>query len=516
LTDNLTGPLALIILDGFGCSKAKDANAIYLANKWFWNEAWEKYPHTLLATSGERVGLPDGQMGNSEVGHMNIGAGRIIQMDISRIDVAIQNGTFFENPAFLDAMKNAKEKNSALHLMGLVSDGGVHSMNTHLYALLYMAQQNGIEKIFVHCFLDGRDTPPQSGAGYVAELIDKIGAIGAGRIASVVGRYYAMDRDKRWDRVQQAYELLTQGRAYRKSTDPVAAIKQSYAEEVGDEFVKPISIVDEHEQPVATIKDGDSVIFFNFRSDRAREITRALTEENFDGFKREVFPKVHYVCMTQYDATFPLPIAFGPQTHNNILVQIFAQHGIKNIRIAETEKYAHVTFFFNGGVEKEYPFEERVLVPSPKVATYDMQPEMSAYGITDEVLKALNDDRAKVFIINFANADMVGHTGMMGPAIRAIENVDICLGKIVPAFLKKGGAVLITADHGNAEEMEDPETGEPQTAHTTNPVPLLYVNDNYKGKLRSGGALEDIAPTMLGILGIEKPLEMTGTDLRES
>jgi len=493
----------------------KDANAIYLANKWFWNEYWPKYPHTLLATSGERVGLPDGQMGNSEVGHMNIGAGRIIQMDVTRIDMAIQDGTFFENPAFLGAIKNAKENNSALHLMGLVSDGGVHSMNTHLYALLYMANKHGLEKVFVHCFLDGRDTPPQSAAGYVAALIEKAGAIGSGRVASVVGRYYAMDRDKRWDRVEQAYELLTLGKAYRKSSDPVAAIKQSYAEEVNDEFVKPICVTDQAGEPVATIKDNDSLIFFNFRSDRAREITRAFTDSSFDGFHREVFPKVHFVCMTQYDATFTLPIAFRSQTHNNILVQILAQHQIKNIRIAETEKYAHVTFFFNGGVEKEYPFEERVLVQSPKVATYDLKPEMSAYGITDEVLKALDENRDKVFIINFANADMVGHSGMMGPAIRAVEAIDNCLGKIVPAFQKKGGAVMITADHGNAEEMEDPETGEPQTAHTTNPVPLLYVNDNFKGKLRDGGALEDIAPTMLGILGIPKPAEMTGSDLRE-
>jgi 2,3-bisphosphoglycerate-independent phosphoglycerate mutase len=323
-----------------------------------------------------------------------------------------------------------------------------------------------------------------------------------------------MDRDKRWDRVEQAYDLLTAGTSEHKSTDPVAAIRESYAREIGDEFVKAISVVDQNNAPVATIKSGDSVIFFNFRSDRAREITRALTDENFDGFSRKQFPKVHFTCMTQYDATLPLPIAFAPKTHNNILVQVLAQHGIKNIRIAETEKYAHVTFFFNGGVETQYPFEERVLVPSPKVATYDLKPDMSAHEVTAEVLKALEEDRAKVFIINFANADMVGHTGMMGPAIRAIENLDVCLGKIVPAFQQKGGAVLITADHGNAEEMED-ESGDPQTAHTTNPVPLLYVNDNDMAKLRAGGALEDLAPTMLGILGIQKPAEMTGQDLRE-
>jgi 2,3-bisphosphoglycerate-independent phosphoglycerate mutase len=505
-------PLVLVILDGFGYSPKREGNAIALAHTPHFDDWFANYPNTLIETSGEAVGVGPGQMGNSEVGHLNIGSGRIIRMDISRIDHAIATGEFIKNTELVAAMEHAKNQDSALHLMGLVSHGGVHSWHEHLFALLRMAKERNVARVYVHAFLDGRDTPPDAGAGYVAELIEHMQAYGVGQVASVVGRYYAMDRDKRWDRVEQAYRLLRYGEG-RKSQDPVPAIRESYAEGVTDEFVKPIVIVGEDEKPVATIEEGDSVIFFNFRADRAREITRAFTEEDFPFFDRGARPGIRYTCMTQYDRTFPLPVAFAPEFHEEILADVMAQAGLKNLRIAETEKYAHVTFFFNGGVEKEFPGEKRILIPSPKVATYDLQPEMSADSVTDQVIEQINSGEFDVVIMNYANPDMVGHTGNLEATMQAIETIDRDLGRVVEAVQAKGGTVLITADHGNAEQMVDPVTGQIFTAHTTNPVPLILISD-YRGRMREGGSLRDIAPTMLGLLGLPQPAQMTGADLR--
>ena len=505
-------PLVLVILDGFGHSPKREGNAIALAQTPHFDDWFANYPNTLIETSGEAVGVGPGQMGNSEVGHLNIGSGRIIRMDISRIDHAIATGEFFKNTELVAAMEHAKNQDSALHLMGLVSHGGVHSWHEHLYALLRMAKERNVGRVYVHAFLDGRDTPPDAGTGYVAELIERMRGYGVGRVASVVGRYYAMDRDKRWDRVEQAYRLLRDGEGRRRQ-DPVQAIRESYAEGVTDEFVKPVVIVDEADKPVATVEDGDSVIFFNFRADRAREITRAFTEEDFPFFERGPRPGIRFTCMTQYDRTFPLPVAFGPEFHEEILADVMAEAGLKNLRIAETEKYAHVTFFFNGGVEKEFPGEKRILIPSPRVATYDLQPEMSADGVTAQVIEQINGGEFDVVIMNYANPDMVGHTGNLGATIKAIETIDRDLGRVVEAVQAKNGAVIITADHGNAEQMIDPITGQIFTAHTTNPVPLILVSD-YRGRLRGGGSLRDIAPTMLGLLGLPQPAQMTGTDLR--
>jgi 2,3-bisphosphoglycerate-independent phosphoglycerate mutase len=502
-------PLALVILDGWGYSTIKEANAIELARTPFYDEIREQYPQTLLETSGPRVGLPVGVMGNSEVGHLSIGSGRIIRMDVSRIDHAIETGAFFANETLVAAMDAAK--NGALHLMGLLSDGQVHSHNQHLYALLRMAKQRGLERVFVHCFLDGRDTPPASGAGFVAELQKQMEAIGCGRVASVCGRYYAMDRDTNWTRTERAYNLLVKGKG-APASDPVAAIRESYERGMTDEFIEPIAIA-----PAATLADGDSVIFYNFRPDRARQITRALMIEGFNGFDITGRPRLSFACMTQYDATFGLPVAFAKQTHRNTLVQLFAAQGVRNFRCAETEKYAHVTYFFNGGVEAEYACESRLLVPSPKVPTYDLLPEMSAFKVTDKVLRSLDEGQEDVYIINFANCDMVGHTGKLDKSIEAVQYVDTCLGWLTKALRARGGACLITADHGNCEQMIDYATGQPHTAHTTNPVPLHLVGEDYRGlKLRPGGALEDLAPTMLAMLGMKQPEEMTGQDLRES
>jgi 2,3-bisphosphoglycerate-independent phosphoglycerate mutase len=502
-------PLALVILDGWGYSTIKEANAIELARTPFYDEIREQYPQTLLETSGPRVGLPVGVMGNSEVGHLSIGSGRIIRMDVSRIDHAIETGAFFANETLVAAMDAAK--NGALHLMGLLSDGQVHSHNQHLYALLRMAKQRGLERVFVHCFLDGRDTPPASGAGFVAELQKQMEAIGCGRVASVCGRYYAMDRDTNWTRTECAYNLLVKGKG-APASDPVAAIRESYERGMTDEFIEPIAIA-----PAATLADGDSVIFYNFRPDRARQITRALMIEGFNGFDITGRPRLSFACMTQYDATFGLPVAFAKQTHRNTLVQLFAAQGVRNFRCAETEKYAHVTYFFNGGVEAEYACESRLLVPSPKVPTYDLLPEMSAFKVTDKVLRSLDEGQEDVYIINFANCDMVGHTGKLDKSIEAVQYVDTCLGWLTKALRARGGACLITADHGNCEQMIDYATGQPHTAHTTNPVPLHLVGEDYRGlKLRPGGALEDLAPTMLAMLGMKQPEEMTGQDLRES
>ncbi len=507
-------PVALVILDGWGHGDSAESNAIELANTPNWDHWTASYPNPLIDASGHSVGLPNGQMGNSEVGHLNIGAGRIVRMDISRIDNAIESGEFFENPVLVAAVEHAKRHGTALHLMGLVSHGGVHSWHEHLYALLRLAKRLELNRVFVHAFLDGRDTPPRSAAEFVAELEAVMAELGVGRVATIVGRYFAMDRDKRWDRVERAWRLLVRGEG-TVATDAVAAIRASYDAGVGDEFVEPISVRRTLEAPPDVIAGNDAVIFFNFRADRAREITRSLTDAAFAEFARGAdVPLVHFVCMSQYDATFALPAAYPPQTHVGILADVMAEHGLRNVRIAETEKYAHVTFFFNGGVETEYPGERRVLVPSPKVATYDLQPEMSARTVADRALESVESGDVDVLIVNFANADMVGHTGMLEPAIRAVETIDECLGRIVGSILARDGAVLITADHGNAERMVDPETGAPHTAHTTNLVPFIVITNDWRGELRRGGSLEDIAPTLLGLLGLPPSRQMTGSDLR--
>ena len=508
------GPVALIIIDGWGHSVARDGNAIALADTPFYDELSAKYPSTLLEAHGSRVGLPAGVMGNSEVGHLNIGSGRVIRMDVSLVDHEIDTGEFFQNKVLSAAMDGARERGKALHLMGLISDGQVHSSLTHLYALLKMAKEHQLVQVFVHCFLDGRDTPPASGASFVGTLQRKIQEIGCGEIATVVGRYYAMDRDKRWERTQLAYDLLTKAIGER-ANDPITPIKESYTRGITDEFVTPVAIVRKDGSPVATIKDDDAVIFFNFRPDRARQLTRALSVADFKEFPVDDRPGVAFVCFTMYDNTFNLPIAFPPRQHRNVLAEVWGGVCVRNYRLAETEKYAHVTYFFNGGVEKEYPCEQRLLVPSPKIATYDLQPEMSAFKVTDKVLRAVDEGDTDVFVINFANPDMVGHTGKLDKTIEACQYVDTCLGWITKRMREARGITLITADHGNAEQMVDPVTGSPHTAHTTNPVPFHLIDEESIGlKLRTGGALEDVAPTLLGLLGLEQPSEMTGRDLR--
>lgn len=508
------GPLALIIIDGWGYSPRREGNAIALAATPYYDELCEKYPRTLLEASGTRVGLPAGVMGNSEVGHLNIGAGRVIRMDVSRVDHDIATGEFFQNEVLVAGIDGAKQRGGALHLMGLLSDGQVHSSQVHLYALLRLAKQRGLERVFVHCFLDGRDTPPSSAETYIAALEKKIEEIGCGQIASLCGRYYAMDRDKRWERTERAYELLTKGKGER-ATDPVAAVRQSYERGITDEFVEPTAIVAASGEP-ATIKDGDAVIFFNFRPDRARQLTRALAVLGFVEFDVAGRPEIHFVCFTVYDRSLPLPVAFAPHDHKNVLAEVWEKICVRNYRLAETEKYAHVTYFFNGGVEKEHACERRLLVSSPKIATYDLQPEMSAFKVTDKVLRAIEEGETDVFIVNFANPDMVGHTGKLDKTIEACQYVDTCLGWITKGIRGARGVTLITADHGNAEQMLDPKTGGPHTAHTTNPVPFHLIDEASRGmKLREGGALEDVAPTLLGLLGNEKPDDMTGCDLRE-
>jgi len=509
------GPLALIIIDGWGYSPAREGNAIALAATPNYNELTNNYPHTLLEAHGTRVGLPAGVMGNSEVGHLNIGAGRVIRMDVSLVDHEIETGEFFKNPVLTNAMESVKRRGKALHLMGLISDGQVHSSLKHLYALLRMAKSQGLERVFVHCFLDGRDTPPASAADYVAALQRTMAEIGCGKIATLIGRYYAMDRDKRWERTQRAYELLVHGKG-QPATDPIAAIRHSYELGLNDEFIDPIVITDENATPVATIQDGDAVIFFNFRPDRARQLTRSLVVPDFNEFTIPDRPRIEFVCFTMYDQTFNLPIAFPPRHHRNVLAEVWGSICVSNYRMAETEKYAHVTYFFNGGVEKEYPCERRLLVPSPKISTYDLQPQMSAFKVADEVVSAIEKGETDVFVVNFANPDMVGHTGKLDKTIEACQYVDICLGQITKSISKMRGTTLITADHGNAEQMMDLLTGSPHTAHTSNPVPFHLIDENYRGiKLRDGGALEDVAPTMLALLEVEKPPEMTGGDLRE-
>lgn len=499
-------------MDGFGKNDSDYGNAIKAANTPNLDKIIAESPMTYIGASGLDVGLPDGQMGNSEVGHTNIGAGRVVYQELTRITKSIEDGDFFQNPAFLAAVENCKKNGSALHLMGLMSDGGVHSHNTHLYALVKLAKDAGLEKVYVHCFLDGRDVPPASGADYVAELQDKLSEIGAGKIATVMGRYYAMDRDNRWERVGKAYAAMVYGEGIQ-ADDPVAAIKASYEQK--DEEGK--NITDEFVIPTVCCADGkiqanDSVIFFNFRPDRAREITRTLVDPDFTGFERRngCFP-LYYVCMTQYDATMPnVDVAFKPESLDDTLGEYLAKNDMTQLRIAETEKYAHVTFFFNGGVETVFPGEDRVLIPSPKVATYDLKPEMSAYEVTDAVVERVESGKYDVVIINYANCDMVGHTGIFDAAVKAVEAVDYGVGKLSEAVKKVGGAMLITADHGNADKMYE-EDGSPFTAHTTNPVPFIVFN--HPCKLREGGRLCDIAPTMLKLLGLKQPEKMTGESL---
>lgn len=504
-------PVVLTILDGFGHSSVTEGNAVFHARKPNFDRLMSEFPNTLIEASGPWVGLPEGQMGNSEVGHLNIGSGRVIHMDVTKIDLMILNGEIFENAVLKAACGHAR--GGRLHLMGLLSDGGVHSHITHLFALLEMAKREGLTDVAVHCFMDGRDTPPHSGAGFIEQLQRKMAEIGTGRIATVVGRYYAMDRDKRWERVEAAYNAIVLGDAAR-SGDALEAVKQSYESGVTDEFIKPVTIVDGKGEPAGLIRDGDTVLFFNFRADRGRELTMALRDPTLERPSRARMPKrLHYVTMTQYDKTFGVPFVITNEPPEKTFGAILSAHGLKNLRTAETEKYPHVTYFFNGGIEKPYAGEERELVASPKVATYDLQPEMSARGVCDAVVKAIESGSFDAIIVNFANPDMVGHTGVFEAAVKAVETCDECLGRIYAVLKDRNGAWIVTADHGNAETMIDPVTRGPHTYHTTNPVPLLIASAE-RPPLRKGGSLRDIAPTMLGLMGIPKPPEMTGEDLR--
>ncbi|AKL94703.1 2,3-bisphosphoglycerate-independent phosphoglycerate mutase GpmI [Clostridium aceticum] len=505
-------PVALIILDGFGIREKTLGNAIKSANLPNFNKFINNYPHTQIEASGMAVGLPEGQMGNSEVGHLNIGAGRIVYQELTRISKEIREGDFLKNQNLLDAISHAKRNDKKLHLMGLVSDGGVHSHTEHLYALLEMAKKQGLEKVYVHCFLDGRDTPPQSAKGFIEELVEKMKEIGVGRIATISGRYYAMDRDKRWERTKLAYDALTVGKG-RLAENPVAAVEMAYALEETDEFVLP-TVIPDAEGLIDTIEENDSIIFFNFRPDRARQMTRALMDKDFDGFVRDKgFFSLYYVTMTLYDKSIEnVNIAYKPQSFVNTLGEYVSAKGLKQLRIAETEKYAHVTYFFNGGVETANPGEDRKLIQSPQVATYDLKPEMSAEEVTEELLKELDKDQYDLIVLNYANPDMVGHTGIVEAVIKALEKVDDCLGRIVEKILEKGGSAIVTSDHGNSEELIDEVNGTPVTAHTTNPVPLILIGHGGV-KLREDGKLCDIAPTLLELMGLEQPIEMTGNTL---
>ncbi len=528
-------PLMLMILDGWGCSPERIGNATVWAKTPNFNRLIDDYPHTLLVASGKGVGLPKGQMGNSEVGHLNIGAGRVVYQELTRIFKDIEDEDFYQNGVLLEAMSRVKGTENSLHIMGLLSDGGVHSHIRHLIDLLVMAAREEVERVYIHVFLDGRDVLPQSAKDYICKLITSTEELGKGKIATVMGRYYAMDRDKRWDRIAQAYKAMVYAEG-EMAPNALAAVEKSYESKVLDEFVKPTVIVDGNEQPIAKIKDGDSLIFFNFRADRAREITRTFIEEDFKEFERPDRPKVHFVCMTEYDMEFDCPVAYPPQKLDNTLGEVLANNNLRQLRIAETEKYAHVTFFFNGGVEEPNKNEDRLLVPSPKVATYNLKPEMSAKEITDNVLAEIEKNIYDVIILNYANPDMVGHTGYFDATVRAVETVDICLGRVEEAIKKHKGTLLVTADHGNAETMIDqralsdinsPTTSmvsisfisdkglySPMTSHTTNKVPFILVNEAYKGRaLRDGAALRDVAPTILELLGIQQPKEMTGKSL---
>ena len=527
-------PIVLTILDGWGYRAETAGNAIAQARKPVYDALLRDYPNTLLRASEHFVGLPDGQMGNSEVGHLNLGAGRIVRMDMTRIDTAILDGSFFSDPTLVYAMHHAAMTGRGLHLIGLLSDGGVHSHQRHLYALLRMARQQGVRHVFVHAFMDGRDTMPMSGLGYLEELAQQFREIGLGELASISGRYYAMDRDLRWEKSKQAFDAMVTGSPEGgRYADATARIRELYSNGITDEFTPPFTVVDSEGKPVGMIRDEDVVINFNYRADRVRQITRVLTRtsglnqamgrdlpksaELDEAIPPSSLPRaIHYVCMTQYDKAYKLPIVIPAESMDNLLANVMAVANLRNLRVAETEKYAHVTYFFNGGIEKPFGGEERELVASQKVATYDLAPEMSAPGIADTVIKAVNDTAFDVIIVNFANADMVGHSGKMEPTIRAVETVDAQLGRIYNAIRQSGGAMLITADHGNAEMLIDPLTGGPHTAHTTNPVPFILVSDEKNMTLREGGSLRDLSPTLLSMLKIDPPAQMTGGDLRIS
>ncbi len=506
-------PYALIIMDGFGVNERHEGNAIYSAKTPNMDKYLKEYPNSIIHASGMDVGLPEGQMGNSEVGHTNIGAGRIVYQELTRITKSINDGDFFENEALSRAIENCKKNDSALHLLGLLSDGGVHSHINHLYGLLSLAKKNGLSKVFVHCFMDGRDVSLTSGPDFIEILVSKIRELETAAIATVMGRYYAMDRDNRWERVKKAYDAMVNGEGM-KDISAVSAVKKSYNEDITDEFIVPTVITDENGEPLGKISENDSVIFFNFRPDRAREISRTIVDPEFSGFEREFF-STNFVCMTQYDASMPnVDVAFKPQTLENTFGEYISKKGLRQLRLAETEKYAHVTFFFNGGVESVYDGEDRALINSPKVATYDLKPEMSAYEVSDEAVKRIESGSYDVLVINFANCDMVGHTGIFDAAVKAVEAVDECLGKVIDAIEKAGGVALVTADHGNADQMIDYATNDVFTAHTTNVVPLVLIGAESGAKLKNG-RLADIAPTLLDLLGLEIPAEMTGESLIE-
>lgn len=502
---NRPKPVVLIVLDGFGVAAPGPANAIHVAHTPTFDWLFARYPHSTLKAAGEDVGLPEGQMGNSEVGHLNIGAGRVVYQDLTRISKAIKTSAFFNNSVLNQAIDWALENNSTLHLMGLVSDGGVHSHNTHLYALLKGAKERGLQRVIVHCFLDGRDTPPQSALGYLEQLEQEIKQLKVGTIGTIMGRYYAMDRDKRWARTELAYKAIVHGEGARASS-ALKAVRASYEAGVNDEFVKPTIL-----PGFQRVEEKDAVIFFNFRADRARQLTQAFIEQDFQGFNRGAAPKVFFVSFTEYDVRFQIPVAFPPEKLKNIFAEVLAQHNLKQLHVAETEKYAHVTFFFNGGVEQPVPGEERILVPSPKVATYDLQPEMSAFQVSEKVCLAVKEGRYDFIVVNFANADMVGHTGFFSAAVKAVETVDRCVGEIVDSVNEAKGEVLIIADHGNIEKMTDTK-GHPWTAHTANPVPIIYVTPK-KVVLSNNGRLADVAPTLLTIMNLPIPPEMTGVNL---
>ncbi len=510
----MRNPLVLLVLDGWGLREAREGNAIKLARTPAYSELIARFPHSSLAASGEEVGLPPGQMGNSEVGHITMGAGRVVFQDLTRIDKSIREADFHTRPALVEAIARCEGGRHALHLVGLVSPNGIHSHTRHLYALIEMAARRGIDRLFVQAFTDGRDTSPNGGAGFVGDLERVMESVGVGRVASVGGRYYGMDRDNRWERTRKAYDAIVGGAAPH-TRSAVDFIRKSYEAGVTDEFVVPGTVVDADDRPIGPVSSGDSVIFFNFRSDRARQMTRALAFDDFTGFERHPHPTpIVMTTMTQYDRTFTFPAAFPPQSLTGSLAEVMAAQGLLNLRVAETEKYPHVSYFFNCGIEKPYPGEDRILVPSPKVATYDMQPEMSAEGITENLVNDVEGGKHDVVICNFANADMVGHTGNLEAAVTAVETIDHCLARIVTAVRDAGGVLIVTADHGNAEEMWNTELNEPHTAHTCNPVPVIVVQDLKGMRLREGGSLKDIAPTMLGILGVPEPKEMTGEDLR--
>lgn len=506
-------PAALIVLDGWGINPRREGNAVALARTPNLDRLFATYPHSQLEAAGEAVGVMAGQMGDSNIGHLNLGAGRIVYQDLVRITRSIRAREFFQNPTLRAAIESARDRGTALHLLGLLSPGGVHSHSEHLYALLEMAVELGLKKVFVHAFLDGRDTPPTSARQYMEELLERMRSLGVGRVATVSGRYYAMDRDKRWERTKRAYDALVRGEGER-AADPLEAVETAYARGETDEFVVPTVVVDGEGRPVGKIQPGDSVIFFNFRYDRARQLTQAFVDENFTAFPVEKLPGLYFVCMTRYDETLRAPVAFSPQDLNRTMGEVVSQLGLRQLRIAETEKYAHVTFFFSGGREEPFPGEDRRLIPSPKVATYDLQPEMSAYPVTEVVIAAVEAGEYDFLVLNYANLDMVGHTGVLDAAVRAVEAVDDCLGRVVDALVRRGWKVIITGDHGNAEQMVDYETGEPHTAHTLNPVPVLVLGAG-KGARVHPGILADVAPTLLELMGLSQPAEMTGRSLLE-